>query len=131
MEHMIERRQPVWRKLEDEQYDRVEANEGRPGFGTTVRPGSGGAATMQRWVHADGRYAVHVSDADPEVLVLDADGVVIREYDLPGRAREPDAADPLKGAREVRAVGATVAEDAPTPAAEDADARWALLRGWS
>lgn len=118
----------MWRRLADERFDRVEANEERPGFGTTVRVTDGGSLTMQRWVHADGRYAVHVSDADPELLVLDAagpddDGTVLREYDLKGQGVEPDSADPLKGAREVRAVVAPRPED-------DADA-WGILRGWS
>ncbi len=118
----------MWYKLTDERFDRVNT-ETRPGFGTTPHVTDNGALTMRRWVNEDGRYAAHVSDADPELLVLDAVGVVIHEYDLPGRAKEPDPADPLKGARAVRAVAATEAEDASTPG--DDNARWDLLRGWS
>lgn len=123
----------MWHGLEDERFVRREIDPLRL-TGTvldTPTDGDEKVLSMRRWVHDDGRYAVHVPDADPELLVLDADGVVIREYDLPGEGKGPGLADPLRGARMVRAVAATAAEDAPTPALGDGEARWALLRGWS
>lgn len=130
----------MWQQLDDERWRRVPVGIGR-GV-TLVRPGSedddpdspdGVDVTMQRWRHADGRLAMHVSDADPELLVLDGqpfpdDGrrkLILREYDLPGRRTDPDAADPLTGGRERRVVAAPVPDD------DSEEARWALLRGWS
>lgn len=120
----------AWTKLDDQYFTR----EGEGGDVTRFRhfnpaePGDGKALTFQRWKHTDGRYAAHVSDADPELLVLDAagpddDGTVLREYDLQGKGVDPDGVDPLKGAREVRAVVA--------PRPEDDDDAWGILRGWS
>lgn len=124
----------MWRKIEDQRFVRKEVDAPRAaGTVFTLVKGNGANSggkgvplAMRRWVHEDGRYAVHVPDADPEVLVLDAKGEVIREYNLPGKGTEPDATDPLKGAREVRAVC--------TPGVVDGggdEGRWELLRGWS
>ena len=132
----------MWQQLEAERWRREWVDEGRLS-GTVLFPDGdpeGGGATdatdatddnsvpvtLRRWEHSDGRCAVHVSDADPELLVLDRATGLLTEYDLPGTRTAPDASDPLKGGRPVRTVRAVRAED---------DARhvdpWVLLRGWS
>lgn len=123
----------MWHKLTDERFDR----RTEPGHATLLHVPEDAAkpdVIIQRWKHEDGRRAVHVTGngpLQPELLVLDADGVVLREYDLPGQRATPDPADPMKGAKLVRAVGATAADDIDTPGPDDDDAAWALLRGWS
>ena len=116
----------MWRQLEAMRWERTVG-----GGGAADAPPVLEEVEADRWKHTDGRRAVRVPavrPGQPEILVLDADGVALREYDLPGKQGTPDPADPLKGAKEVRAVAATGAEDADTP--EDDDAAWALLRGW-
>lgn len=125
----------TWTRLDDEWYIREEHQVGAlPAVRIVPAPPDhdGPVLILQRWKHTDGRRATHLTGADPELLVLDADGVVLHEYNLPGQGVAPDGTDPLKGGKLVRSVGATAADDIDTPApgADGDEAAWALLRGW-
>jgi hypothetical protein len=123
----------MWYKISDERLVRKGLQPFRPATDADEADDDTPVLTVRRWVNEDGRFAIHVPGANPELMVLDADGVVLREYDLPGTGTEPNPTDPLRGATEVRAVAATAADDIETPTADPAgdDARWALLRGWA
>jgi len=120
----------MWQRLDDEHGKRVEAEP--LGHGTVLAgvddPRDGTPVTMQRWRHTDGRLAVHVSDADPELLELSAGRDIIAEYDLPGVLTVPNPVDPLDGARPVRYVAANF--EPPADSGSEPDC-WALLYGWS